>query len=173
MNRKILYGYQIRDGELNAQPQEAEGVKQIFSLYLAGAAQQRIADALNADGFPYSAESTAWSRPRVMQVLRNSRYMGEKGYPALIDAETFHAAQTMRAERARKWGDHPALCLVRKLRCGHCGHSLRRLAQSQWSQPGQSWLGGRLHHHPLLPLQCAGHIQRRAFPEGRTDGVLR
>lgn len=134
MNRKILYGYQIRDGELNAQPQEAEGVKQIFSLYLAGAAQQRIADALNADGFPYSAESTAWSRPRVMQVLRNSRYMGEKGYPALIDAETFLAAQTMRAERARKWGDHPALCLVRKLRCGHCGHSLRRLAQSQWKE---------------------------------------
>lgn len=132
MSRKILYGYQIRDGELSAHPQEAEGVKRIFSLYLSGMAQQHIADALNAEGFPYSEESPVWSRPRVVQALRNSRYMGEKGYPALVDDETFCAAQTMRAERVRKWGDHPALCLVRKLRCGHCGHSLRRSSQSQW-----------------------------------------
>ena len=132
MNRKILYGYQIQDGELSAHPQEAEGVKRTFSLYLSGMTQQQIADALNAEGFPYSEESPVWSRPRVVQTLRNSRYMGEKGYPALVDDETFCAAQTMRAERVRKWGDHPALCLVRKLRCGHCGHSLRRLSQSQW-----------------------------------------
>lgn len=134
MNRKILYGYQIQSGELSVHSQEAEGVKQIFSLYLAGMAQQQIADALNADGLLYSTESPAWNRQRITQVLRNSRYMGEKGYPALVDDESFHAAQTMRTERARKWGDHPALCLVKKLRCGHCGHSLRRLAQSQWKE---------------------------------------
>lgn len=132
MNRKILYGYQIQNGELTAQPLEAEGVKRIFSLYLEGMTQQQIADALNADGFQYSAESPVWSRLRVMQALRNSRYMGEKGYPALIDDETFRTAQTVRAERVRKRGDHPALCLVQKLRCGHCGYSLRRLTQSQW-----------------------------------------
>ena len=67
-----------------------------------------------------------------MQTIRNSRYMGEKGYPTLVDDKTFCAAQAMRAKRVRKWGDHPALCLVKKLRCGQCGHSLRRLAQSQW-----------------------------------------
>ena len=132
MNRKILYGYQIQDGELSAHPQEAEGVKRTFSLYLSGMTQQQIADALNAEGFPYSEESPVWSRPRVVQTLRNSRYMGEKGYPALVDDETFHAAQAMRADRMRKWGDHPALCLVRKLRCGHCGHSLRRISERQW-----------------------------------------
>ena len=132
MNRKILYGYQIQNGEPIAQPQEAEGVKRIFSLYLEGMTQQQIADTLNADGFYYSAERPAWSRNRIVQVLQNIRYMGEKGYPAIIDCETFRMAQAMRAERARKWGDHPALCLVKILRCGHCGHSLRRLAQSQW-----------------------------------------
>lgn len=132
MNRKIVYGYQIRDGELSAHPQEAEGVKRIFSLYLSGMAQQQIADTINAEGLPYSAESPIWNRQRIMQVLRNSRYTGEKGHPALVDDKTFCAAQAMRAKRVRKWGDHPALCLVRKLRCGQCGHSLRRLAQSQW-----------------------------------------
>ena len=107
-------------------------MQRIFSLYLSGMAQHQIADTLNAEGLPYSAESPAWSRPRVMQTIRNSRYMGEKGYPTLVDDKTFCAAQAMRAKRVRKWGDHPALCLVKKLRCGQCGHSLRRLAQSQW-----------------------------------------
>ena len=124
--------YQIQNGELSVHPQEAAGVKRIFSLYLSGMAQHQIADTINAEGLPYSAESPIWNRQRITQVLRNSRYMGEKGHPALVDDKTFCAAQTMRAKRVRKWGDHPALCLVRKLRCGHCGYSLRRLAQSQW-----------------------------------------
>ena len=63
MNRKILYGYQIQDGELTAHPKEAECVQRIFSLYLSGMAQHQIADTLNAEGLPYSAESPAWSRP--------------------------------------------------------------------------------------------------------------
>ena len=50
----------------------------------------------------------------------------------LIDEDIFRMAQAMKTERARKWGDHPALCLVRKLRCGNCGHNLRRSAQRQW-----------------------------------------
>lgn len=102
MNRKILYGYQIQDGELTAHPKEAECVQRIFSLYLSGMAQHQIADTLNAEGLPYSAESPAWSRPRVMQTIRNSRYMGEKGYPTLVDDKTFCAAQAMRAKRVRK-----------------------------------------------------------------------
>ncbi len=132
MSRKILYGYQIQNGELTAQPQEAEGVKRIFSLYLAGMTQQQIADALNAEGFCYSMESPAWIRNRIAQALQNSRYMGEKGYPAVIDRETFRMAQAMRTERAREWGDHPALCLVKKLRCSACGNSLRRISERQW-----------------------------------------
>ena len=47
MNRKILYGYQIQDGRLVIQPQEAAVVKQIFSIYLKGTYQWKIADILN------------------------------------------------------------------------------------------------------------------------------
>lgn len=132
MNRKILYGYHIQNGELTIQPQEAEVVKQIFSLYLTGMPQQQIADILNAEGLRYSEESSEWHRNRIMQVLQNPRYMGEKGYPPLIDRETFLMTQTVRSERARKRGDHPALCLVKKLRCGVCGNGLRRISEQQW-----------------------------------------
>lgn len=134
MNRTILFGYQIQNGKLTAQPQEAEGVKQIFSLYLDGTPQQQIADELNAAGNFYSLESPMWTRHRIARALQNTRYMGEKGYPAIIDRETFCMAHFMMEKRTRKWGDHPALCLVKKLRCAACGHSLRRSAQIQWRE---------------------------------------
>jgi len=132
MNRKILYGYQIQGGELMIHPQEAKGVTRIFSLYLKGMPQQQIADALNADGFYYSEESPVWHRNRIAQALQNTRYVGEKGHPAIIDCEIFRMAQAMREERARKRGNHPALCLVKKLHCGTCGNSLRRISERQW-----------------------------------------
>lgn len=132
MNRKILYGYQIRDGMLSPHPQEAEGVKLAFSLYLEGMTQLQIAGSLNTRGFDYSSESPAWHRLRVRQMLLNPRYAGEKGYPPLIDSDTLQSVQAMITDRARKRGDHPALCLVKKLRCGSCGHGLRRIAGKQW-----------------------------------------
>ena len=36
MNRKVLYGYQIMDGKLVPQPQEAAVVSRVFGLYLEG-----------------------------------------------------------------------------------------------------------------------------------------
>ena len=42
---------------------------------------------------------------------------------------------------------------------------------SWWKEelPRQGRVGGGLHHHPLLSLQCAGCVQRRPFPEGQVD----
>ena len=132
MNRKILYGYQIRDGVLTSHPQEAEGVKLAFSLYLEGITQLQVAEALNDKGFYYSPESPMWHRLRVRQMLLNPRYTGERGYPPLIDSDTFQSVQAMMTDRTRQRGGHPALCLVKKLRCGSCGHSLRRVSEKQW-----------------------------------------
>ena len=42
MIRIILFGYQIQDGELVIQPQEATAVRQIFSLYLSGEYQWKL-----------------------------------------------------------------------------------------------------------------------------------
>ena len=52
--RKILYGYQIQRGELAVISQEAETVRRITTLYLAGASYQKISASLNGDGMPDS-----------------------------------------------------------------------------------------------------------------------
>ena len=56
INRKILYGYRIRNGILEIVPEEQQTVKRIFTLYNAGASYQGISDALNQGNIPYSQE---------------------------------------------------------------------------------------------------------------------
>ena len=87
MIRIILYGYQIQDGKLVLQPQEAEVVKRIFSIYLKGTYQWKIADILNADGVVYSQERPQWTMHRVGFILKNPRYMGVDDYPVIVSSE--------------------------------------------------------------------------------------
>ena len=47
INRKVLYGYQIRNGALEIVPEEQRTVSMVFTLYNAGASYQAISDALN------------------------------------------------------------------------------------------------------------------------------
>ena len=68
-NRKNLYGYRIENGALTIVPQEAETVKRIATLYTAGGSYQAIAEALNGEGFPYSAEAPEWNKHKVKRLL--------------------------------------------------------------------------------------------------------
>lgn len=129
--RKILYGYQIQDGELTVCSQEAAVVGRITTLYLAGASYQKIADTLNADHIPFSADVPLWNKHKVKRLLENPRYTGVDGYPAIITEETFRAVQ---AEIQSKTATcipakpRPALRLKEYLRCERCGSSLHRTA---------------------------------------------
>lgn len=135
MNRKVLYGYQIEDGKLTLQPQEAAVVCRVFALYLEGTIQRKIADILNGEGILYSPERPVWSSFRISFVLRNQRYMGGDGYPVLIGAETFLAVQAVlrkkRGEHTRR--DRPVSALREKLRCP-CGGRLKRWFSSAHRQ---------------------------------------
>ena len=145
MNRKILYGYQIQDGKLIIQPQEAEVVKRIFSTYLEGTYQWKIADILNADSVLYSQERPQWTMHRVGFILKNPRYTGTDGYPVLIDAGTFQTAQEIIQKRKKtvRRSDRPALRYRERLRCGECGSPLKRRHSGQ-------------KRNDTLYLQCEG-----------------
>ena len=143
MNRKVLYGYQIEDGKLLLQPQEAAVVRQIFTLCLEGKFQWEISDVLNAEGILYSPDRPAWNKFRIAFILRNQRYIGADQYPILLDNETFQAVQTL---LRKKWGnrtrrDRPVSALREKLRCP-CGGYLKR------------WFSS-VHKPDTLYLRCA------------------
>lgn len=129
-NRKILYGYQIQQGELVTQPQEAIVAKRIVTLYMEGLSYQKIADTLNAGGIPFSEEAPLWNKHKVKRLLENPRYAGADGYPAIIDSADFQNVQSrIRGKTVGhiKKEKRPALLLKNYLRCS-CGQSLRRVA---------------------------------------------
>ena len=93
INRKILYGYQIRDGALVIVPEEQQTIRMAFTLYIAGTSYQAIADALNHQNIPYCPEAPLWDKHKVKRLLENPRYTGKDGFPAAVDADTFQAAR--------------------------------------------------------------------------------
>ncbi|MCI8525310.1 MAG: hypothetical protein HFF17_05180 [Oscillospiraceae bacterium] len=92
-NRRILYGYQIQNGEIVRLDREADVVRQVFDHYLAGLSYQKISDRLNAEAIPFSAEAPHWNKHKVKRLLENPRYTGADGYPVIIKQETFQAVQ--------------------------------------------------------------------------------
>ena len=146
INRKVLYGYQIQNGTLEIVPEEQRAVSMVFTLYNAGASYQAISDALNRQGIPYCREVPLWNKHKVKRLLENPRYTGKEGYPILVEADIFQAAQEKTAEknvRRRPLGEKPAIArLTPYFRCA-CGEKMTRL-------------GGGWQDSSKLYLRCEG-----------------
>ena len=142
INRKVLYGYQIQNGALEIVPEEQRTVSMVFTLYNAGASYQAISDALNRQGVPYCLEVPLWNKHKVKRLLENPRYTGKEGYPILVEADIFQAAQEKMAEKnARKQshGEKPAIArLTSYFRCT-CGGKMTRLGGG-WQNSGKLYL---------------------------------
>lgn len=124
--RTILYGYEIRDGQKSVCPDEAAVVREVFTLYLGGASLQDIARSLEQRDIPYGGTGTPWNKARVKRMLDDRRYLGEKGYPAVIEPQTFQSVQNAihdkSASGSRKKPDtDPLTQISRYLRCARCG----------------------------------------------------
>ena len=145
-NRKQLYGYCIRNGERTVVAGEAGTVSRVFTLYIQGLSYQTIADTLNGEHVPYSPEVPLWDRHKIKRMLENPRYMGQNGYPPILDGALFRQVQDcIRAKTAgyKPKKDRPALKLMGCLRCAHCGGSFHRLA-------------GKNRRADTLYLKCGG-----------------
>lgn len=146
INRKVLYGYQIQNGTLEIVPEEQWAVSMVFTLYNAGASYQAISDALNRQGVPYCREVPLWNKHKVKRLLENPRYTGKEGYPILVEADIFQAAQKKTAEKnagRQSHGEKPFIVrLTPYFRCA-CGGKMARL-------------GGGWQDSSKLYLRCEG-----------------
>ena len=97
--RKLLYGYQIQNGELTVVKAEAAVVARVASLYLEGLSYQKLADLLNQEHIPFSKEVPVWDKHKVKRLLENPRYTGQNGYPGILDTETFQCVQSRIQEK--------------------------------------------------------------------------
>lgn len=115
-NRKQPFGYRMTLGEITILPEEAELVRFIFQGYSTGATLGELTKALCRQEIPYY-EGRTWNKNMVSRILEDSRYIGEKGYPVLIEPEQLRTAAEKRTARARPPQKTPAQKVLRRL-CG-------------------------------------------------------
>ena len=88
------FGYRIENGKAVIDIEAAKQIKTLFDSYLSG---DSLATAAKKAGI------TAF-HAGIGRMLRNARYLGDDYYPAIIDPNTFTAAEAERIRRAEKLG---------------------------------------------------------------------
>lgn len=90
----LPYGYRIINGAAVIDKEQAAQVKELYEAYLSG---MGYIDAARSVGLEMAHGS-------VKAVLQNRYYLGDDFYPAIIDRETFDAAEAERLRRIKSWG---------------------------------------------------------------------
>lgn len=94
MTAHIPYGYRIEDGKAVVDEIQAEQVRTFFKEYISGKALMVAAETVGLKLFHGSAG----------RMLRNTHYLGDEYYPAIIDRELFDKAEEERQSRASQLG---------------------------------------------------------------------
>lgn len=92
--RHIPFGYRIENGKALIDEEAAEQIKVLFQSYLSGDSLETAAKKAGIKAF----------HSGVGRILRNKRYLGDEYYPAIIDPDTFNAAEAERFLRAEQLG---------------------------------------------------------------------
>lgn len=133
-HRTIPFGYHMVNGEITAKPDEVLAVLTIFSDYIAGLSLNQIAAKQEV---PYY-EGVKWNKNNVKRILENRKYLGEDGYPQLIDEAAYQSVQEKcRAKATSLCEISDELQAIRKLTfCKECGH---RLFRSGGNHRSEKW----------------------------------
>lgn len=129
--RKIPFGYMIRDGVIQPHTQESDTVRYIFGQYRAGASLLAIAEDMTRQGIRYHQHTAQWNKNMVKRILENRKYIGADGWPRLVSDEDFSAAQRQRTQRNTY---APLAAEIRpildKIVCALCGGKMARGTRS-------------------------------------------
>ena len=88
------FGYRIENGKAVIDAEAVEKIRALYQAYLSGDSLDTAAK--KAGIIAYHVE--------IGKMLKNARYLGDGFYPAIIDSDTFAAAESERARRAVRLG---------------------------------------------------------------------
>ncbi len=184
------FGYRLGENGLVIEPQEAEIVKKIYELYLAGMGDCLILQYLNENYY-----DNGWSMKRVGYILSNERYIGDcllqKGYSPsvlpltlkpnrgelpkyyyvgthepIISKEVFDKVQALRKEKRNKYNVSEGKEIrkeffSKKVYCRRCGWAYSK----KWRNGELFW---RCHKQGTTADECrtppqADSVLRQAF----------
>ena len=118
--RKYAFGYEMREGKIQPAVAEAEVVRIVHERYAKGSSYRQLTDLLNAGTVPYNEPDKLWNKNMVARILGNEIYIGQKGYPPILNEELLRKVQAMRPETGQVV-DGRATLLRSMCRCASCG----------------------------------------------------
>lgn len=146
---QMPYGYYCKQGEIYVNENQAEVVRKIYSLYMQGYGQLKIARYLNAHNLPTYKQIGEWGTNQISKILKNPKYIGKNiwdgqvydaDFPAIIDEDLFDSVirrTQMQSEHysAPYRGDNFAkFPLLEILYCGECGSPMRIKINNKWNR---------------------------------------
>lgn len=159
-------GYRVgAEGFLEVDPDRAPIAKLIFSLAAQGWPKRRLCSELERRGVPRPRYAPEWGPRTISKLLENRTYLGELwrrdggwragGHPALIDLDTWHAAQVHVQMRRDGYRPRPdTLSLLSGLaRCAVCGSVYRYKS----SVPGKAAGNRTVYAYYVCANQERGH----------------
>ncbi len=129
-NRRIPFGYCMKNGEMIVENKEAETVRKIFDSYISGKSLLAIARELQIVDVPYNPdEENMWNKNMVKRILENEKYLENESYPAIVTSEMFQKANKRKTEKTENVSGIPKdLKIIRSLTyCARCEKRLERI----------------------------------------------
>ena len=139
VKRNTLFGYKVENGSIKIDSDEMAAVSEIYVLYTErGYSFNEIASLLNDKGILYSEGRPSWDKNKIARIIGDKRYIGDKGYTAMIDAGIFEKAISLRDKKQTVMnymhsGDFNFIKLNIRIVCGDCGSKLRRWSDARCS----------------------------------------
>lgn len=111
-NYKAFMGYRCVDGELEIVPEQAEVVKQIFDLYLAGYTFAQIKKELEKQKIKTATGKESWDVTTIQKMLKNEKYKGDALLQKTFTEDYLHGIRKKNTGQRAKYyvkGSHPAI----------------------------------------------------------------
>ena len=139
--RTILYGYEMKNGQMVVVENEAAVVRNIFALYIEGKSLKEIAQGLTEQGITDYLEKNEWNKNMVSRILDNPNYVGEGEYPSIISKADFELATKRKSKMGGTQTELPAITTLIKSKtvCAQCGRKIGRInkwrSREKWVCP--------------------------------------
>lgn len=162
------------DGRYAINPEEADLVRNIFSLYCSGLSAAGICRQLNAHGLT-SSRGKRWKPESVLRIISNERYCGTYiwgsirvpgGMPSIIEKSVYEEAQRMKKKTARHIEQNAFdYLLTGKAFCGLCGSAMI-------GDSGTSKNGTRHHYYTCQAHKSRKGCQKKSLSKEHLESVV-
>lgn len=137
-NRKLPFGYEMRQGTICVKASEGPIVREIYAAYSGGMSYSQIVDSLNSQTVPYCEPGKPWNKNMIARILGNELYTGKESYPAILTMEEYRCAASAKPATGAPL-DTRAKAIRQLARCAVCGGALalsgNRYGWARWNCP--------------------------------------